>query len=494
MQENGKILFYNANEGKGIIITQSRQKFDFSVTEWNDFETLPQVGAAVSFELDGQNAVNITSGSSAPQQKARKAPASSKPSVIDQKAVFERPNFIRLQMDVDDSIRNYFNAIEESIQQRTGYQSATGRLDFLRIRRFLFTMFNNLCELDMHFITPEIHALYDELVEMGKVYDDYKIKNTYPEIAFDKVFLSFQKDYVAVRHDAQTVFSELQRLRSKEDILSRRVAEKEEVLDRTLRTSTQFERLDEEFKDLKKYYVDTVHEIATLDEQYKQDLRLMSDFEKQHSGEFFERFAPASKKYRTQILHILDVLAYQFDTQLWKQAQRSKVIRKFFEDSRIEGDYCAKTYLRYYLNTLDPEKISVEQQALFDLYEYLESMDHDAVMILVQDIDDALRMKYLFSQMKLSITVEAFVDENKAIKWAKENSANIIIIEDQLQKMSAMKFLNEYKKRVSLQLKILYLSNEKEPNLKIPVDAVLPKGFTNAQIKDVIDEFLKKEN
>ena len=494
MQENGKILFYNGNEGNGIIITMSRQKFDFNVADWNDFETLPQVGMHVSFDLEGQHPVNITAGaaaSTAQQKEEQLSPPQQTPS---QNVPFECPNFIRLDMDIDDSIRNYFNAIEESIKQRTGYQSETGRLDFLRIRRFLFTMFNNLSELDMHFITPEITALHNELIEMGKVYDDYKIKNTYPEIAFDKVFLSFQKDYVAVRNDAKSVFSELQRLRSKEDILTRRVAEKEEVLDRTLRTSTQFERLDEEFKDLKKYYVDTVHEIASLDEQYKRDMRLMSDFEKQYSEEFFERFAPASKKYRTQILHILDVLAYQFDTQLWRQAQHSKVIRKFFEDSRIEGDYCAKTYLRYYLNTLDPEKISVEQQALFDLYEYLESMDHDAVMILVQDIDDALRMKYLFGQMKLSITAEAFVDENKAIKWAKENRANIIIIEDQLQKMSAMKFLKEYKKRVSFQLKILYLSNEKEPNIKIPVDAVLPKGFSNAQMIDVIDEFLNKES
>ncbi|MDA7817033.1 hypothetical protein N9A28_02460 [Sulfurimonas sp.] len=47
----GKVLFFNDNEGKGIIITSDKKKFDFSVAEWNDFDNMPSLGLEVSFSL-----------------------------------------------------------------------------------------------------------------------------------------------------------------------------------------------------------------------------------------------------------------------------------------------------------------------------------------------------------------------------------------------------------------------------------------------------------
>ena len=55
--------------------------------------------------------------------------------------------------------------------------------------------------------------------------------------------------------------------------LAELIAEKEVVLERTLRLSPLFESLEEEHKALKTDYVDTVHMMATLDEQYHRDLR-----------------------------------------------------------------------------------------------------------------------------------------------------------------------------------------------------------------------------
>ncbi len=494
MQQHGKILFYNGDEGVGIIITPQKTKYPFDVGDWDDYETLPERGMEVRFVLEGERAVEVVSavaprsGAEAPLKRgAEEAAVSTSPDA-------PLPTTIRLSVGPSEAIRDYFDAIERQIQERTQYRNAAGRLDFLRIRRFLFTTYNNLTELDVHFITPELKAMRDDLMQMSHVYDDYKVKATYPDIAFDKVFLSRQGDYVYLREEAEYCLNELKRLRATEQYLGETLAEKEEVLGRTLRLSPIYPKLEEEFKGIKKNYVDTVHSIASLDERFKKASHLMKEFEKEHRQSFFEEFTEASRKYRTQILYILDAQAYMFDDQLWRQARKSKVIKHFFEEAHIQGEYCAKTYLKYYLNTLDPELLSVEQQELFDLYDYLDSLERETILVLVHDIDDALRLKYLLPKVDASLTVEAFVDERKALAWAARVQPSLLIIEDQLQHFSFGQFMRAYKKKVSLQPIILLLSNLGSERFdEEEIERVVRKGFSDREMTALLRELLEKD-
>ncbi len=61
MKTTGKVLFFNSNEGSGIIITEQKTKHNFSVQFWDDFDVMPVTGLEVAFdELDG-NIENIVS-------------------------------------------------------------------------------------------------------------------------------------------------------------------------------------------------------------------------------------------------------------------------------------------------------------------------------------------------------------------------------------------------------------------------------------------------
>ncbi len=493
MQQNGKILFYNTGDGTGIIMTAQKEKYAFDIAEWDDYEALPEAGMQVQFEAEGDRASSITMfEAEMPAMPQSMTPEPAKAAYSPDDPV---PMIVRLNVKIADAIADYFDMIERNIQERTQYKTATGKLDFLRIRRFLFTTYNNLTELDVHFITPELKVMRDDLLQMSQVYDDYKAKATYPEIAFDKVFLSRQADYVHLREDAEYCMNELKRLHGAEQMLSELVEEKEEVINRTLRNSLQYQRLGEEFKELKKNYVDTVHEIASLDVRYKHAMRLMKEFEKEHQQTFFEQFTEASRKYRSQIIYILDAQAFMFDDLLWRQAKKSKVIKRFFEEAHIQGDYCAKTYLKYYLNTLDPEIISAEQQELFELYEYLESLERDTIMILVHDIDDALRLKYLLARLDPSISIEAFIDERKALVWAQDKLPSIVIIEDQLPNFPFKRFLNAYKKKVSLQPEILLLSNLDASHFNIAgLVQVIRKGYSDKEMTAAVTALLDKDN
>jgi len=494
MQHHGKILFYNAAEGSGLIITSAHQKFAINIAEWDDFDALPETGMMVRFEADGGTARSIAAlqGAAAPAPTSilgtPKAPAP----VFDPDA----PPLasIRLYVSPAEAIEEYFERIERHIQEHTQYKTAVRRLDFLRIRRFLFTTYNNLTELDVHFITPELKLMRDDLMQMSKVYDDYKTKATYPDIAFDKVFLSRQPDYVYLRQDSEYSHNELKRLHGAEQMLSETIEAKEQVLNRTLKQASQFPKLEEEFKELKKNYVDTVHMIASLDDRYRETTRLMKRFEKEHQNAFFEQFTEASRKYRKQILYILDAQAFLFDDLLWRQARQSKVIKHYFEKAHIQGEYCAKTYLKYYLNTLDPELISTEQQELFELYEYLESLDHGAVMVLVHDIDDALRLKYLLAKVDAALKIETFVDERKALAWAQANQPSIVIIEDQLPSFGFGQFLAAYRKKITELPAVLLLSNLAAEQFDDGmIETVLRKGYSDKELLETVRKLMTKD-
>ncbi len=487
MQISAKILFYNPNDGKGIVITPQREKYDFVISQWDDFEQLPKSGMEVSCILSDGAITSLAPPQSGVLVSVAE-PINSLPLWEKGRRKIDK---IRLSSSVKVCVDQYFEHIEEDIHERTGYRDAKYRLDFLKMRRFLFTMYNNLTELDLHFVTPKIKMMRDDLLQMSAVYDDYKSKATYPEIAFEKVFLVRQEEYVKVREESSLTFAKLVNLRDTEARVAEMIAEKEVVIERTLRSSPVFEALDEEHKKLKSEYVDTVHMMATLDEIYHHNLELMLTFEQGYKESFFEIFHAASKAYREQILTILDAQAYLFDEQLWMQAQKSKAIQRFFEHSNIQGDFSSKTYLKYYLNSLDPDKVSTEQRELFKLYDYLESMTRECVVAVVGDMDEAFALKSLFAQISLPIEAQVYVDTAKAFAWMQKHPITLMLVDEALRGVSAESFIRQVRDKIGTRAKTVLLGS-KPPRDAGAFDAQMPKGMRATLFKERIQLLLKE--
>jgi hypothetical protein len=511
MQVQAKILFYNQSDGNGIVITRDHEKFPFNVAGWDDFDQLPQAGMNIHCKIENGSAVAMRPIEPLPQEELSKNIQAQDKNIQQTSrqestehdeeenslALWERNRVkidqIRMSVSVAVCVEQYFKQIDEDINRRTGYKSAKYRLDYLRMRRFLFTMYNNLTELDTHFVTPRIKAMRDDLLQMSSVYDDFKSKATFPEIAFEKVFLNRQEEYVRVRNDAEVAHAELSGLRGTEERLSEIIEEKEETLERTLRVSTQFDRLDEEHKELKSNYVDTVHNMASLDEAYRHDMEIMMAFEKQHKDEFFDLFNVASEEYRSQIIHILDAQAYLFDEQLWMQAQKSKVIQKFFKDSHIRGDYSSKTFLHYYLNSLDEHKISDEQRELFKLYKYLESIKRDVVVVIAADMDDAFYFKSLFAKLLLPLEYQVFIETKKAFSWMQKHRVSLLIVDEQLDKISGESFVKQFQDKVGSRCKLALLSHDGKAVPK-PFHTGMSRQIRAGLFKEQIEILLKEDN
>ena len=57
MKKFGKILCFSAESGQGMIMSSEKKKINFSVADWEDFETMPSLGLEVNF-TDENNIVS----------------------------------------------------------------------------------------------------------------------------------------------------------------------------------------------------------------------------------------------------------------------------------------------------------------------------------------------------------------------------------------------------------------------------------------------------
>ena len=602
MKMAGKILFFNENEGKGILISSQKQKLEFGVQDWDDFDVMPSLGLEVSFDFEENRALNIISKENESKQDSEEAlqndtteelstdvveseelpsdvvvfdddadekqsqesdiSAEDKPSEETDTSSYEneeeipsndsekielieedateieqledeelppdvvvfpdeeksqeeehseadnaialieemveeepepREESITLSLNLSTAVGNYFGIIKKHINRRQSYKKVEGRLDYLVTRRFIWTTFNNLSEIDLHIITPKIKMLSDDLKIMSKVYDDFSRKTRHPNLAFSEVFLSCQAEYNKIREGAENIIEKINLLKSNEKIIGGALRVKKEELDKNIK-SKEFDAIKNEFKSLNGAYVDVVHMMAELDERYKHDLELLNNFEEEYKNDFYEIFETESLKYKSDILEILNAQAFIVDAQLWQQAKVSKSVKAHFKKSAIVGELNTKTYLKYYLDTLDESRATSDTKKLFELYEQLAIETKDCIMAVVSSAQDAMEYESCIKNADKSFNVKSFIDEKAAIKWAMKHSVKVLIVEDVLQKTTVENFLNVYHNKILVRPKIILIGNKpKSSSSEYTISKLLLKHSSPRVVSDSVKSMLESK-
>jgi hypothetical protein len=397
---------------------------------------------------------------------------------------------LTLSMSVEKTIEIYFKDINDGVKQRDSFSEEQGSLDFLLMRRFLFTMFNNMCDLDVDFITPKMHEIAHDLKGMSRVYSQYRSKASFPDIAFGNVFLSQQKDYMQVKQRSESLNEELGTLEGQEKVIKGQIKAKNEKLANENRNTISYVQLVEEIKKQKGRYIDTIHDIATIKEQFATDSKIMHDFEDIHKGHFLKLFNVASTTYKEKIISILNAQAFKFDFILWEQAKSSNSIIRYFKEAQIQGEFCSTTYLKYYLNSLNTDTMSEVQQQMQELYNYLRSLEVCSIMVVVKDIDDAMNIKSIFSTIRIDISIEVFVDEAKAIHWAQSNRVSLILLDDRLNKLTAGQFLTAFEKRIGTHIRVAVISDDEHFQTSQKIEKVIKRGFRRHELVDAMNELI----
>jgi len=485
MKTKGKILFYNDQNGIGLIITKEKEKIKFNVEDWDDFEITPHVGLEVqiikeneeeqkiisfdsSLNSNSDDDKNFTNATSKLKEYTSQKYIDKELSKTDREIekIVKNSNNSFLQLDksitltktIIESMQEYFTNIEEEIKKREGYKKVDGRLKYSLAKRFLWTTFNNLQDIDPHVITLRIKSISKDLLFMSNISDDFTKKLKYPTQTFHDVFLVYQTQYNIVKKLTEQSLEKLDMLREKEKRLELQKEKTEKDL-KTTKDKKQRLILQEKYKKLNGSYADTVHVIGKLQEEYLFNSKRLQEFEIKYQKQFNQEFQTKAKKYHYFLTDILNAQAFLLDSLLWKEAHSSQPIRKYLKELSFDVEFNTKSYLKYFLNTLDEGKSTQQSKELFELYEHLKEMQQEYILLVFASTEDLLEYQSCIKTMIKDFSIKSFTDELAALKWSLKNSVKFIILEEQLNVSSATKFLDLYHKNILSKPQIILLSH-----------------------------------
>ena len=529
MITHGKILFYNELSGDGIIITKDKQKFKFNIENWNDFERMPALGLAVYFNLENTLAldivvlenvlantektnINLDDNSTEDIIKTNLVHSEEKTQITQDKEktkltsdkgetnTYQNEEILPAQKYKDESLnkaeeeltallsncsntleslnkkisltssvittmRLYLDSIKKDIKKREGYNKVDGRLDYNLSRRFLWTTYNNLIEIDRDIMSTRIKSIGDDLKFMSILKDSFDKKTNYPATAFEEIFLSSQPEYKAVKILTKQSIEKFNFLKNKEkSIAAQKKLQIESI--KKCKNNQELEVLNQDLKTINGTYADIVHMMATLKEIHRINSKRLKRFEETYKEDFFKVFKSESVKYKAGILNILNAQAYLLDFLLWKEARASQNILNHFKSLAIDAELNTKTYLKFFLDTLDQSKSNEASKDLFALYEHLVEMQKEYVLVVASSAQDAMEYESNIKQSNNSYSVKSFINELQCIKWASLNTVKAIVIEETLQVTNATKFLDYYHKHIYSKPKILLIGNNSDGHSK----------------------------
>ncbi len=376
----GKILFYNTQTGEGKLLLESKEQLSFDASHWLDFESNPEPGSFVACTFEEGILQSLEGLQSKPVSDKPVQPAAvdSSASIMSPEVSFDYET--SATFDVDDTLKNYFQAVEEVLGEPPEILNTKEQFDYHLIKPFLMTTYNNLKAMDPN-MSKDI-LIKSQLTDIKHLQNaleslDRSLSNA--KHAFEMIFLRSQPEYLRfIRHKEQCL-QRVSLLTRMEESLFPEIKKKEKALKEIpAKNKKKRTEAEEELKSIRRQYVSTIHENSNV----KEELRTMEDLKKYYTQQYYQSFNDALQneggKYQLLLLHILNYRTFSFDATMWKYAANSKIINEFFQSSNIKGDFSILTYLRYFLKTLDPKKITDKTKELFKLAEYLEKKMEDS--------------------------------------------------------------------------------------------------------------------
>ena len=353
MKIKGRILFYNPQIGEGKLILDTKEKIDFSVDVWDDFEVGPESNILVEceFEEDILKSIKSLSVSEPAIQNISKKDISS-------------PNKEKTaKYSIAQTLKNYFSHIEDVMGEPPEIINTKAQLDYFLSKRFLLTAYNNLRGLDPSlYEQKEIKAKLSTIEDLQKAYNSVNEKLDVPHLAFEMIFLRVQPEYIQYQNKKEMCLNKIPTLTSLINSLEPEIKRGEENL-KVVRNKKIKEQLNSKLKKIRGSYVDAIHERACLTEELSDMEDIKDIYTEKYFHEFERELSILQVKYKDMISRILNYKAYDLDVSIWKNASNSKTIKEFFKESGIKGGYSTKTFLRYYLDTLDKSKLKMSKRS-----------------------------------------------------------------------------------------------------------------------------------
>lgn len=377
----GRILYYNPHTGEGKLILKSQEKVEFSADLWDDFDVVPAAGKLVSCQMEKGVVKKVSAVSfeeeldSVELKNSYNSPSDS----VDknQEGIESSSNGQQPTFSIEETISNYFKPIAVFIGEPPEVVNTSAKLDYFQVQRFLMTAYNDLKSLDasMH-NNSQIKKILDEIQQLRKAFYTIEARLDSPKLAFEMIFLRSQPEYLQFIRHKDHCLHRVSILSRMEESLFPDIQEKEEAFKKLPKNAyKERSELEKELKSLRGHYVDTIHENAQMYEELSSIDDLKSTYTRKYFDSFLTEFMKVGGKYLETLKSILNYRAYDFDKLIWNHAEESRSIKEFLTSSNIEGEYSTLTFLRYYLKSLNKDKLNQEQRELLKLEEYLTELE-----------------------------------------------------------------------------------------------------------------------
>lgn len=423
----GFLIGLNAKAKRGLIEqAHNKRKFEFGLEVWDaDYKEIAP-NLEVEFELNDTNTqVTLVRPKKSPTQE------------------FE----IHQTKSIKDCIYDYFGGTDNLIKRYEKDINSKKDLDFLRIKRFLLTAYNDLFELDSTISNTALTNLKSELGKLDREYESFIKKASYPpQYSYEKIFLARQIEFTKMEELIESTQSIIKSSTIQQATLGNSLKTMEEQFARRTDTkSASYAQASNNLKNLRKRYVDLLHYLSTQKNKLAKATKARDDFSEKFFEEFLREYLPLTNALKVDFIKLLNAKAYDLDTLLWQRAKRSMSVRRFFIKAGITGTYSSKTFLKYFLHSLDRNKIRNETNKLFDLLKYLETFSKKNILLIQVSPEDSKRYKEYLKNFDSDLQITTSNDPHNHLSISNPIDYHVIIMEWEVCGMTILDFMQKYK-------------------------------------------------
>ncbi|MCK9373721.1 MAG: hypothetical protein M0P91_11020, partial [Sulfuricurvum sp.] len=308
----------------------------------------------------------------------------------------------------------------------------------LRWRRFLLTTYNTLVELDMDLRENHIEHILRDITSLSHLYDTFKQNSKQVRRAFQDLFLNRYDTFIQAQKKLEENKVTIAKHTNNMKIAEGTLLKLNEIMTKTPPSSENFPLLQSKIKKARTVASDAIHYKRILEDENLKLARLIEMIIQQNEKPFATEFIGRAKHFDHRIIALLNKVAYAFDASLWEKARHSQRINHYFKESTIKGKLSSLTYLKYYLKSLNIEKLSEEQRSLFSLIPYLESLHRRSLLYFSAEIENAMRFKTVVASIDKHLDVETTLSYEKAVESISKNLPNLIFIDQQLPELKIL--------------------------------------------------------
>lgn len=409
---------------------------------------------------------------------------------------------IKVTMTIQASILQYFSQAQNVLKVFDKYLNRHRELDFLKMRRFLHTTYNSLSEVDHHFKSKRIIKLYENMENVSKVYDDFATKCITGVRSYHVVFLQQQDRYALFETLLQHNLDEIAFLREQATGFKKSVQRDKEALEKTPKHSTLYDQKESEFKLLKRRENSVIVRIGEVKEQNEILTEVLTDFRETYQTQFLLMYEKFTQSIQPKLLSILNAMAFEFDVEIWLQANTSDIIKSFFQTAENHEMINSKTYLSYYLKGFDKSKMRTEQKELQKLLDYLNVATPIYCAIYMPIQEDLDHLVSTLQADDNGLVIHGYTDAKVALTQAFKTRIDILILDLEADESILESFLSLYQrnsKQLEIEAKImLACSKVDEQTINkaelLGADSLIDKTEDAYEIIDTVYDLLKVDN